>query len=176
MTTILVPLSLASLKRRDLDLKVSSKLSADLNTLFKPQLPVPPEADQAVIDRVNRHFVRRESVTGGRRRFHWVGLWRIAAAAAVIIFAFSLNLTKKPEPTTNRPTLAEALVIDIDRNGRVDILDAFKLARYVESSDYTKTNLSLRKQGWDINGDGLVDRNDVDLVAFASVRLDKGVL
>ena len=160
----------------DFDLKVSSKFSADLNALLKPKLSIPPEADQAVIDRVNKHFIRRESATGGRRRFRWVGLWRIAAAAAVIIFAFSLNLTKKPEPNTIRSTLVEARVIDIDRNGRVDILDAFKLARHVQSSDYTKANLSLRKQGWYINGDGRVDRNDVDLVAFASVRLDKGVL
>ena len=164
----------------DFNLKVSSKFTADLNALFKPKLSVPPEADQAVIDRVNKHFVRRESATGSRRRFRWIGLWRIAAAAAVIIFAFSLDLTKKPkprpEPITYRFTFAGAQVIDIDRNGRVDILDAFKLARLVESSDYTKANLSLRKQGWDINGDGLVDRNDVDLVAFASVRLDKGVL
>ena len=29
---------------------------------------------------------------------------------------------------------------------------------------------------WDLNGDGLVNSNDVDLVASAAVRLDKGVL
>jgi hypothetical protein len=51
----------------------------------------------------------------------------------------------------------------------VDILDAFKLARQIESAGPTEKN-------WDINGDGLVDRHDVDMVAFAAVRLDKGVL
>ena len=160
----------------DLDLRLPSKLSADLNALFKPQQPLPQETDRAVLDRARQHFVRQEFAKGGRRRLRWVGLWRIAAAAAVVIFAFSLDLTKKSVPTTNLSELAEASIIDIDRNGRVDILDAFKLARQIESAGLTKTSLSLRKQGWDINGDGLVNRNDVDLVALAAVRLDKGVL
>lgn len=160
----------------DLDLRLSSRLSADLNALFKPQQPVLQEADRAVLDRARQHFFRQEFVKVRRRRFCWVGLWRIAAAAAIVIFAFSLDLTKKSVPTTERPVFAQVQAIDIDRNGRVDILDAFKLARQIESAGLTKTNLSLRKQGWDINGDGLVNRNDVDLVAFAAVRLDKGVL
>ncbi|GAI72881.1 unnamed protein product, partial [marine sediment metagenome] len=50
---------------------------------------------------------------------------------------------------------------------------------HIESADRSKTNLSpvsgtgqaLRKQGWDINGDGFVNRNDVDLVASAAVSL-----
>jgi len=166
----------------DFDLRVSPKLSADLNTLFKPQLSVPPEVDRAIMDQAHRRFVRRQSTRSGRRLLRWAG--SIAAAAAVIIFAFSLNLTQKPGPTTTSSFIVEAQAVDIDRNGRVDILDAFKLARHIESADRSKTNLSpvsstgqaLRRQGWDINGDGLVNRNDVDLVALAAVRLDKGVL
>ncbi len=163
----------------DLDLRVSAGFSEDLRTLFKPQFSVPPEVDRAIIDKSHRRFVRRQRRSRLLRR-----AGSIAAAAAVIIFAFSLNLTKKPGPTTSRSVLAEAQAVDIDRNGRVDILDAFKLARHVESADRTKTNLSpvsstgqaLRKQGWDINGDGLVNRNDVDLVASAAVRLPAPVL
>jgi len=167
----------------DLDLKVSPKFSEDLNTLFKPQFSVPPELDRAIMDKVHQHFIPKH---WRHRIFRHISLWRVAAAAAVIIFAFSLNLTQEPGPTTSQSNLVEAQAIDIDRNGRVDILDAFKLARHIESADRTKTNLSpvsstgqaLREQGWDINGDGLVDRNDVDLVALSAVRLDKnkGVL
>ncbi len=167
----------------DLDLKVSPKLSEDLNALFKRQFSVPPELDRAIIDKAHQHFIPKH---WRHRVFRHVSIWRVAAAAAVIIFAFSLNLTEKPGPSTSRTVLVKAQAIDIDRNGRVDILDAFKLARHIESADRTKTNLSpvsstgqaLRKQGWDINGDGLVDRNDVDSVALAAVRLDKnkGVL
>jgi len=162
----------------DLDLRISPKLSEDLNTIFKPQFSVPSEVDRAIIDKVHQHFIPKH---WRHRIFHHISLWRIAAAAAVIIFAFSLNLTQKHGPSTSRTVLVEAQAVDIDRNGRVDILDAFKLARHIESADRTKTNLSpvsstgqaLRKQGWDINGDGLVNRNDVDLVASAAVSLSR---
>jgi len=153
----------------DEDLEVSGKLSADLNTLLKPQLSVPPEVDRAILDRAGRHFVGRKFPQSGRGRFRWAGLWKGAAAAAVVIFAFSLNLTNKPAPTVHRAVLAKAGAVDFDRNGRVDILDAFKLARQIELASNSVTNL-------DINGDGLVDRGDVDTVALAAVRLDKGFL
>ena len=150
------------------DLEVSSKLTEDLQRLFKPQLSVPPEVDRAVQDRVNRHFARRR-FTGARRRFRWVALWKVAAAAAVVIFAFSLDLHN----TSKRPAVDLAVtsagVADFDRNGRVDILDAFKLARRIELASSSATDL-------DINGDGLANYDDVDTVALAAVSLNKGVL
>ncbi|MDT8302557.1 MAG: dockerin type I domain-containing protein [Sedimentisphaerales bacterium] len=150
----------------DLDLRVSQKLSEDLNILFKPQFSIPPEVDRAILDKANQFFTQK----------HWshhilrhINIWRIAAAAAVIIFAFSLNLTRDSGPTTSQSLLVKAGDVDIDENGLVDILDAFKLARYVESAERTEKK-------WDINGDGLINSNDVDLVVSAAVRLDKGVL
>ena len=153
----------------DLDLEASAKLSGDLNTLFKPQLSVPAEVDRAILDRAGTHFTGREFPKIGRRRFRWVSLWKVAAAAAVVIFAFSLNLTNKPAPTVHYGDLAKAGAVDFDHNGRVDILDAFKLARQIELASNTGTDL-------DINGDGLVNRDDVDVVALAAVSLEKGVL
>ncbi len=150
----------------DMDLRIASKLSADLNALFEPKVGVPPEVDRAVMDRAHKHLAPLQSGKRRRLRIHWG--WRIAAAAAVIILAFSLDLTKQPDQTTDSFSLSKAQAVDIDRNGRVDILDAFKLARYIESADRTETE-------WDFNGDGLIDRSDVDVVAFAAVRLDKGV-
>jgi hypothetical protein len=156
----------------DMDLRISSRLSTDLNALFKPQVGVPPEVDRAVMDEAHKHLVPLQSDKRRRLRIHWG--WRIAAAAAVIILAFSLDLTKQSGPTTDHLSLERAVrepplqAVDIDRNGRVDILDAFKLARHIESADRIE-------EGWDFNGDGLIDRNDVDTVAFAAVRLDKGV-
>lgn len=150
----------------DLDLRIPPKLSADLNALFEPQLGVPPEVDCAVMDRAHKHFAALQSGKGKRLRIHWA--WRIAAAAAVVIFAFSLDLTKRTGPATENFSLSKTQAVDIDRNGRVDILDAFKLARHIESAGTLQTE-------WDINGDGLIDRNDVDVVALAAVRLDKGV-
>ena len=151
---------------KDSDLRIPSKLSADLNALFEPQVGVPPEMDRAVLDRAHKHFAPLQSSKGKRWRIHWA--WRIAAAAAVIIFAFSLDLTKQPGLKTGSLTLSKAQAVDIDRNGRVDILDAFKLAKNIESAGNTETK-------WDFNGDGLIDRSDVDTVALAAVRLEKGV-
>ena len=177
----------------DLDLRVPPKLSADLNTIFKPQFTIPPEVDRAVMDRTNRHFIKR---LRRRRLLRWAG--PAAAAAAVIIFAFVLDFTKRsgqivpspehplttesgqsaPRPTYSLSREAGRTVsslryglaqTDIDRNGRVDILDAFKLARHIESAESTEAR-------WDINGDGMIDRKDVDSIAFAAVRLDRGVL
>jgi hypothetical protein len=150
----------------DLDLRISKKFSEDVNTLFKPHFLVSPEVDRIILDRVHQHLTQK----------HWsyhilrhISIWRVAAAAAVIILAFSLNLTQEPGPTTSQSLLVGAGAIDIDRNGRVDILDAFKLARYVESAE-------VAGKEWDFNGDGLVDSNDVDLVASAAVRLNAPVL
>jgi hypothetical protein len=150
----------------DSNLRIPPKLSADLNALFEPKVGIPPEVDRAVMDRAQKHLIPLQSGKGKRLRIHWG--WRIAAAAAVIILAFSLDLTKQPKTTTDSLTLSKAQAEDIDRNGRVDILDAFKLARHIETAGHTETE-------WDFNGDGLIDRNDVDVVAFAAVRLDKGV-
>jgi hypothetical protein len=150
----------------DLDMRVSQKFSEDLNILFKPHFSIPPEVDRAVLERAHQQFAPKH---WGHRILRHISIWRVAAAAAVIIFAFSLNLTQKPGPTTSQSLLVEARAIDIDENGRLDILDAFKLARYVESAERTE-----RK--WDINGDGLVNSNDVDLVASAAVRLPVSVL
>lgn len=149
----------------DLDLKVPPKLSADLNALFKPQLGVPPEVDRAVMDRAYMHFAAMQPGQG-KRRIHWA--WRIAAAAAVVIFAFSLDLTKQAGPTKQHALMSKMQAVDIDRNGRVDILDAFKLAKHIETAG------TVEKE-WDINGDGVIDSRDVDMVAHAAVRLDKGV-
>jgi len=184
------------------DFEACPKLAEDLNALFGSGLSVPAEVDRAVIDRANRHFVRR-----GRRRpwSRWAA--SAAAAAAVIIFAvvletqfsgpseqesksdqhFSAPLAERKSksdqhfsgPLAQRKSKSDQFVSttlvartrlasDIDENGRVDILDAFKLARHIESAE-------VREAKWDINGDGQVNRDDVDVIAFAAVRLDKGV-
>ena len=151
---------------KDSDLRIPSKLSADLKGLFEPKVGVPPEVDRAVMDGANKHLSSLQSGKQIRLRIHWG--WRIAAAAAVIILAFSLDLTKQPDPKTDSFSISNTQAEDIDRNGRVDILDAFKLARHIESTGRTEKE-------WDFNGDGLIDHSDVDMVAYAAVRLDKGV-
>ena len=143
----------------DLDMKVSPEFKADLSNLFKSRNLIPPEVDRAILGRASVKLIRRQRRHSIIRR-----IGTIAAAAAVIIFAFSLDLTKKPQPSMPSSQIAVIRSIDIDQSGRVDILDAFKLARQIELAIHVDKN-------FDINGDGLVNRDDVDFVALAAVSL-----
>ena len=145
-------------------LKVSPKLKAELSNLFKPQYSIPPEVDRAILDKASNKLLRRQKRNRIIRR---IGI--AAATAAVILLAFSLDLSKKPKTQAPSAYLAQTVRLDYDKSGRVDILDAFKLARHIESATPVDTY-------FDINNDGIVDRDDVDSIALAAVSLDKGVL
>jgi hypothetical protein len=143
---------------------VSDEFKTDLDNLFKPLHSVPPEIDRAILDKASNKFLRRQ------KRFRIIRrIGTIATTAAVILFAFSLDLSKKPKSQAPPAYLAQTVSYDIDKSGHVDILDAFKLARHIESNNNIESN-------YDINGDGIINRDDVDSIALAAVRLDKGVL
>ena len=156
-----------------LDSGALAKLSEDLKGLLGSESSVPGEVDRAILDRARQRLTRR-----GRRLSwpRWAGV--AVAAAAVIVFAVVLetrfsgvsNIENKSDVRVSGPVAARVRA-DIDLNGRVDILDAFKLARHIESAGAA----GAVEAKWDFNGDGLVNRKDVDTVAFAAVRLDKGV-
>jgi hypothetical protein len=151
-------------------LQFPDKLIEDIKNLHKQTAQIPPEVDRTIINRAHEHFAQKEFNKTKKRRFRLVHLWKVAAAAAVIILAFSLDLTHKSEQQFSLSSISyEDQDTDIDRNGRVDILDAFTLAKQIESDRYNEAEC-------DINGDGMVDNKDIDAVALAAVRLDKGVL
>ncbi len=142
------------------DLKVSDRLKSDLKTIFKPGQKVSPEIDKAILHKASQKLVRP------RNRFYilrWAG--PVAAAAAIIICAYVFVNQKAPVAKLQTSVKSN---IDIDSSGRVDILDAFKLAKYIQSEN------TVNKK-WDINGDGRVDDDDVQTIAYAAVSLDKGV-
>jgi hypothetical protein len=64
----------------------------------------------------------------------------------------------------HEPTLARE---DLNRDGRVDILDAFALSRQLRDGKASSTGL-------DLNGDGVVDERDAEVIAARAVRLEKG--
>jgi hypothetical protein len=168
----------------DLERQISDGFRADLKALFEPTGSVPPQVDRAIVGQARRHFARPRRLI---IRLRWAA--GIAAAAAVV--AVGVVLYNAGTPTAYQPAESQlngqitaqrfspgmpAAVpaagaegrADVDSNGRVDIRDAFRLARHIES----RGRIEAR---WDLNGDGRIDRADVDLVAFAAVRLDKGV-
>lgn len=57
---------------------------------------------------------------------------------------------------------------DVDGNGRVNILDAFALARTVEGD---QTNVRFELAELDQNGDGVVNSDDVNSIAMSVVML-----
>jgi len=140
------------------DIQTSEQFSDDLKALFEPTVPVGAHIDRAVMDQAARRLRRRSRVP------QWT-YWA-ASAAAVLIVAGILFLNDNQRTDAPAPVV---LKNDIDRDGAVNILDAFALARQIESPEEVDPT-------WDTNGDGIVDQKDVDTVAMAAVKLNEGVL
>jgi hypothetical protein len=134
-----------------------------LNALHPAGPVVPPAVDATILAAARRGFWRR-------RRFglavRWVGA-TAAAAAAVVVVAVTLHRGGAGDATRVAVSQAPAIAGDVDGNGRVDMLDAFVLARKVDAK-------ATAAKGEDVNGDGVVDRRDVDAVAAMAVRLPGG--
>ena len=146
----------------DLDRHVSDRLRADLRGLFEPPGAVPARVDKIILDQAKQRLVKP-------RRLIITLRWAAGMAAAAAIVAMGVILYQgpnHPSSSIHHQSAAESRV-DIDGNGRVDILDAFQLARRIEARGPVDVQ-------WDLNGDGRVDKDDVNLVASAAVRLDKG--
>ncbi|HKA89667.1 MAG TPA: dockerin type I domain-containing protein [Haliangiales bacterium] len=111
-----------------------------------PALAIPPETD-AFLEDAARMAARRLSAR--RRRRVLLAAIPAAAAAALALFL-----------TLRAPRDAR----DVNGDGRIDILDAFALARAIERGG------ALRPE-WDFNGDHAIDRADVDLCAHRAVEL-----
>lgn len=151
---------------------VPERLKTDLARLYEVELTVPTELDERILTMARERLTRPQPV---RRRvlpmriLRWA-LPTSAAAAAVLLLVWtgSLPIPYRSESETAVPAARQ----DIDRNGRVDILDAFALARHIETS---RTSGEPELQG-DVNRDGIVDELDVNTIAMAAVSLNPGAV
>jgi hypothetical protein len=138
-------------------------LAAEIQAAYRRDVSVPPSLDAAILSEAKAGFARR-------RRFRLVLRGAaVAAAAAVVVMAVQLkHAPSSPSPiaivapASPQQPAPIAPGEDVDRNGKVDILDAFVVAKLIEVQGEL-----VRK--YDVNGDGKVDQADVDRIAVVAV-------
>lgn len=132
------------------------KLVAALRRLYARPVAVPPRVDRAVLAEARRQL--RSPARNVLRLADWRP-WLAAAATGVLALTLAYAwLTWRAKEAVARE--------DLDGNGRVDILDAFALARRIQHD-------GLPPAGFDLNGDGVVDQKDVEVLATHAVEVPK---
>jgi len=146
------------------DLDLPTHLIDDIAELYKPPADVPRDIDDEIL------FAAKEQLGNTRRSWHW-GLVGVIAATIALVFGIELIMQPRrpvlkstPYVRSQQPAIVRE---DIDGSGRVDILDAFLLARRIETGAGTQPE-------WDVNKDGRINKADVDAVALTAVRLNGG--
>ena len=160
-------------------LQAPAKLLNALAGLQK-RIPIPPHVDEAILRQAKMHL---QAVSQRRSKSRWLmtwarineavrsGLaWRLnrppavswaVAAVMIVMAALVMRLLVFPGGTASTDKPRYAL------SPRVDILDAFALARQIERGE-------ARDPQCDLNRDGIVNQQDVALLAAQAVRLSKG--
>ena len=137
------------------DLTAPQKLAQAIRGRYSPEIVVPAEINRLIVNQARAQLARR-------RRLRWWAMGGSAIAAAAVL---AVVLLRSPMP--NAPPRLASGPGDINGDGRIDMLDAYLLARHIKDGD----RLDPR---WDMNGDGAVDQRDVDAIASIAVSLGKG--
>jgi hypothetical protein len=133
-----------------------SALKAGLSGIYGARPAMGRGLDERILGAAREQAARRT-------RMRWMiryAVGGIAAAAAVILIVINVNQPKPDGQQTGTVVVAQ----DLNRDGRLDILDAYLLAKGIAEKQ------PLSKE-WDVNGDGVVDGKDVDAMALAAVKL-----
>jgi hypothetical protein len=126
------------------------KLIADLKRAVDQPVPIPAEVSADVVAMGRRHAAIR-------RRFRaWRATIGSLAAAAMLALGWMLWPTDRLAPQV--AMRSQVSPMDLDASGRVDILDAYTLAKQLPA-------------GQDVTGDGKADQADVDAIARVAVDL-----
>jgi hypothetical protein len=149
-------------ERPDERLEAPPKLVAALQRLAKEPVFIPRTLDEAVLLAAQRQL-------GEKRKpaLKWFRIlsWAAAASMLALLAAVLPQILRK---SGSAPVRGSRFALeDLNHDGRVDILDAFALARQLKAGKPS----DLR---FDINEDGVVDERDVARIAAHAVSLDKG--
>ena len=127
-----------------------------MRSRYGPVPDVTPEIDRAILADARRHLLTNAPIIK-RRRF---SAWKLTALASTMVAAAVLFLALSPK-SEDGPQ--ESVAQDLDGNGRVDILDAFVMAREIRSGRGQSIH--------DVNGDGQLDQTDINEIAQRAVML-----
>jgi len=162
------------------DVVAPQGLAEDIVALYEADVAVPPEVDEAVVAMARQRFAARERfaererparravVIPFRPAYRWATAG-VLAAAAVLALVVLPEWLGRSAGRARIETAQETVREDVDGSGEVDILDAFMVAREIESD-------AAPRPEWDMNGDGAVDGADVDEIALAAVSLERSAL
>ena len=155
----------------DSELDLPEVVRSGLKSRYGPVPEVPSEIDRAILADARQHFEQSRGVTRRlltRRRFsawQWTAIATTISAACVAFAIWKPQQSGQPTDVSfamNSAASADAFSSDVDLNGRVDILDAFAMARQIRDGD---------SRARDINHDGRFDQLDIDVVAREAVKL-----
>ena len=158
-------------KPDDAEIGLPDSLTATLKNRYGPVPSVPSEIDHAILADARRHLEQHGPATLRPARRRRVSAWQWTAIASTVAAAcVELSALKPPKPNEESSVAARSdassldveLRGDVDLNGRVDILDAFAMARQLRDG---------RGEARDFNHDGRFDKFDIDVVALEAVKL-----
>lgn len=130
-----------------------------LGQMYGQTASVPADLDERILGAARLAYTRR------RRRWmaaRWCGAG-LAAAAVVLALRIFVSHAPVSRQGINAPRQVAQLG-DVNHDGRVNILDAYLVARKIARHEPLDP-------AWDINGDGVVDQKDIDLIAHMAVRV-----
>ena len=144
---------------QDEALEAPLRLVSALKALPQEPIFIPPTVDESILRAARRHLEGPRPV-----RLGWWRWMPLAAAATALLLLVSIPQFAKHK-VPRAPGDAAFARWDINRDGRVDILDAFALARQLKQGGTPNPQL-------DLNGDGIVDERDVAAIAARAVKLE----
>lgn len=136
-------------------LQCPARLVDALKRLHQTRPFIPATLDESIMR------AARQRLEKTHRPAPWLGFlpWLAAAATAIVLAVAIPRFAVKPGKSFARE--------DLNKDGRVDILDAFTLATKLKAGAIISPQL-------DLNGDGVVDDRDVAVLAAQAVSLRKG--
>jgi hypothetical protein len=132
----------------DPDPQLPAALQRDLRRVLGAEVRIPESVHAALAAAARRR----------RLRPRWRRPVLLAAALLLLVPMAALLLPR------GKPAAVQLAREDFDGNGRVDVLDAYRLALALQRGESVPP-------AFDLDGDGRVDARDVDRIAARAVRI-----